>query len=210
VPTQLHAAPSDEELVAGLRQRDEAAFAQLVDRHHAALVRLARSFVRDAGLAEEIAQDAWLRVLRGIDGFEGRSSLRTWLYAIVANRARSLGGREARSVPFSAIGDGDPSVDPERFLDDSHRYAGNWAAPPARWPEDRLIAEETRTVITTAIDALPPLQRSVIMLRDVDGATSEETCEVLRLSDGNQRVLLHRARSHVRRVLERYLDEEAA
>jgi RNA polymerase sigma-70 factor (ECF subfamily) len=161
-------------------------------------------------VAEDIAQDAWVRVLHGIDGFEGRSSLKTWLFRIVVNRAKSLGGREARSVPFSAVGGDGPSVDPDRFVGDSHRYAGNWAAPPARWPEDRLIGEETHTVITAAIDDLPPLQRSVIMLRDVDGATAEETCEVLSLTDGNQRVLLHRARSYVRRALESYLDEAAA
>jgi RNA polymerase sigma-70 factor (ECF subfamily) len=209
VATQLHPAAADHDLVTGLRRRDEAAFAELVDRYHCALVRLARSFVRDGSVAEEIVQDAWLSVLRGIDGFEGRSSLKTWLFTIVANRARSLGGREARSVPFSAMGE--PSVDPERFLDDSHpRWPGNWSAAPTRWPEERVVGEETRSVITTAIGELPPLQRSVITLRDVDGASSEETCAALSLSDGNQRVLLHRARSHVRRALERYLDVEAA
>lgn len=209
--TQVHPASSDAELVLGLRRRDEAAFTALVGRYHGSLVRLASSFVHDPALAEEIAQDAWLRVLDGIDGFEGRSSLKTWLFQIVVNRSKSLGGREARSVPFSAMGDGDPSVPAERFLDDSHpRWAGHWAAAPARWPEDRVVGDETREVIETAIGELPPLQRAVITLRDIDGAGAGETCAALGLSDGNQRVLLHRARSHVRRALEHYLGEEAA
>jgi RNA polymerase sigma-70 factor (ECF subfamily) len=206
--------PSDQELVDGLRRRDEAAFMALVDRYHDSLVRLAMSFVSTRAAAEDVAQETWLGVLQGIDRFEGRSSLKTWLFRILVNRAKTRGVRDARSVPFSALaaeaeGEG-PSVEPERF----HREgpeAATWAAPPQQWGgEERLLAGETREVIRAAIDELPHAQRAVISLRDVEGVGAAEVCELLDLTEGNQRVLLHRARSKVRRALEDYFESEAA
>lgn len=209
-------ARDDAELVAALRSRDEAAFTALVERHHPGLVRLARSFVSTQAAAEEVAQETWLAVLRGIDSFEERSSLKTWLFRILVNRAKARGVREARTVPFSSLagepGEDRPSVDPDRFLDQAHpRWPGHWAAPPLRFgdlPEERLLSRETRAVIADAIAELPASQRRVIELRDVEGMSSEECCALLELSEGNQRVLLHRARSRVRGALERYLTED--
>jgi RNA polymerase sigma-70 factor (ECF subfamily) len=200
-------APSDPDapLLDRLRDRDEAAFMELVERYHGALVRLAQSFVSSRAIAEEVAQETWLGVLNGIDRFEGRSSLKTWIFRILVNRARTRGERESRSVPFSSLVDsqGQPSVDPDRFAPD-----GAWSSPPRAWegePVDRLLAGEAREAIDAAIAELPPVQRSVITLRDVEGLDAAETCDLLDLSDGNQRVLLHRARSRVRQALEDYL-----
>jgi RNA polymerase sigma-70 factor, ECF subfamily len=204
-----HSSPSvptdpDAALLERLRAGDEAAFMELVERHHAALVRLARSFVSSAAVAEEVAQETWLGVLNGIDRFEGRSSLKTWIFRILVNRAKSRGARDARSVPFSSLEQADePSVDPDRFLD-----AGAWSSPPRPWegePVERLLAGEARGVIDGAIEQLPPVQRQVITLRDVEGLPAEEVCDALDLTDGNQRVLLHRARGTVRQALEDYL-----
>jgi RNA polymerase sigma-70 factor, ECF subfamily len=201
-------------LVTALRDGDEAAFATLVDRHQASLVRIATIYVGDTGLAEDVVQDTWVAVLRGIDRFEGRSTLKTWIFRILANRARTRAEREGRSIPFSALWDladepGEPAVDPERFLPADHpRWPRHWSAPPRSWadvPEDHLLAAETRAQIATAIAALPSSQRLVITLRDVDGLTSEEACQVIGISEANQRVLLHRARARVRRALETYL-----
>jgi RNA polymerase sigma-70 factor, ECF subfamily len=212
------AAPRDDaQLVAALRRRDESAFTMLVERHHPALVRLARSFVSTQAAAEEVAQETWVAVLRGIDSFEERSSLKTWLFRILVNRAKTRGVRDARSVPFSSLAvetdDDEPSVEPDRFHDAAHpRWPGHWAAPPLRFddlPEERLLSRETRAVIADAIEELPPNQRRVIELRDVEGVGSEECCALLELSEGNQRVLLHRARSRVREALELYLNREA-
>ena len=151
-------------------------------------------------------QESWLAVLRGIDRFEGRSSFKTWLLRIVANRAMTQGVKEARSVPFAALDDDDePSVSPDLFHPAGEPGAGAWAAPPEPWPEDRLLAEETRDVITKAIDELPGLQRAVVSMRDVEGLSSEEVREALDISAGNQRVLLHRGRQRVRAALEDYL-----
>ena len=206
--------PSYEEalLVARLRARDESAFAELVARYGASMRRLALSFVRSAAVADEVVQEAWLGVLRGIDRFEGRSSLKTWIFRILANTAKTRGERERRSVPFSSLegeaGGDEPSVDPDRFLGD-----GAWATPPVRWdgaPEARLLAAETRAVIDAAIAALPPGQRAVISLSDVEGWPAAEIRNVLGLTETNQRVLLHRARSKVRAALEEYLREEPA
>jgi len=212
--------PDDDDeraLVAALRRGEEAAFVELVDRYGAALLRLSRRFVRDRAVAEEVVQETWLAVLDGIDRFEGRSSLKTWIFQILSNRAKTRAVRERRSAPFSALaGDGpeadEGSVDPERFRDERHRWAGHWAAAPSDWtalPEERLLGSETLAQVNAAIDTLPPRQAEVIVLRDVEGWSPEEVCAALEISDGNQRILLHRARSKVRAAVERYLTEEA-
>lgn len=210
------ASAEDARLVASLRGGDEHAFALLLDRYHSSLVRLASVYVRDRAVAEEVAQETWLGVVQGIGRFEGRSSLKTWIFRILTNIAKTRGEREGRSVPFTSLAsfddENEPSVEPERFLDASHPvWPGHWASPPASWddiPERRLASAETLGKIREAIGALPPLQAQVISLRDVEGWSSEEVCELLGLSEVNQRVLLHRARSKVRRVLEDYLADE--
>jgi len=199
-------------LIAGLRARDEDAFMMLVDLYSASLLRLAQMFVRDRAAAEEVVQETWLGVLRGIDRFEGRSSLKTWLFRILTNTAKTRGARESRSLPFSAVGGDDegPTVDPDRFQDAAGRYPGHWSSLPASWdttPEEQLLGRETQDVIRRTIDGLPESQRTVISLRDVEGWTSEEVRNVLDLSETNQRVLLHRGRAKVRRALEEYLTE---
>jgi RNA polymerase sigma-70 factor, ECF subfamily len=200
----------DERLVAGLRAGDEAAFAELLRTYGPGMLRVARMYVSSRAVAEEVVQEAWLGVLRGIDRFEGRSSLKTWLFRIVVNTAKTRGVREARSVPFSAfeVGDADATVSPDRFLGESERFPGHWAAPPGSWagiPHDVLIADETVDVIRREIDRLPAGQRAVITLRDIEGLTAEEVCNALELTETNQRVLLHRARAKVRAALEEYL-----
>jgi RNA polymerase sigma-70 factor (ECF subfamily) len=188
---------ADHELVERLRAGDEQAFVALVDRYHTSMLRLATAYVPNRAVAEEVVQDTWLGVMRGIDRFEGRASLKTWLYRILVNRARTTGERERRSFP---LGDDEPAVDPRRF-----NANGQWSDPPAPWTDavdDRLSASVTVERIRHEIEALPPGQRQVVMLRDVDGLSSEETCEVLGISEGNQRVLLHRGRSRLRRLLE--------
>lgn len=205
----------DRELCAALRRGDEAAFAQLVSRYHAPLRRLALTYVRSAAVAEEVVQETWLGVIRGIGSFEERASLKTWIFRILANTAKTRAQREARTVPLSALAplsddeDG-PAVDPDRFLDQQHeRWPGHWASPPSRWdelPEEHLVGRETLDTLRRAIDALPPAQRQVIVLRDVEGWEAEEVCTLLGLSEGNQRVLLQRARSKVRQALEDRLD----
>ena len=185
------------ELLQRLRASDEQAFVILVRRYHDPMLRLACGFVPSRAVAEEVVQDTWMGVLRGISGFEGRSSLRTWLFRILVNRARTAGERERRSV---AIGDAGPAVDQSRFDD-----AGSWAAPPEQWIEDtddRLRAGQLAGRIRSAIEELPTRQREVVTLRDVEGLSSHEVCHVLEITDGNQRVLLHRGRSRVRQVLE--------
>jgi len=180
-----------------LRAGDEAAFVALVARHHDAMLRLAANFVSSRAVAEEVVQDTWLGVLRGIDRFEGRSKLRTWLLTILVNRARTAGVRESRSV---AVGDAGPAVDRARF-----DASGAWASPPEHWVEDaeeRLGAAALSAHINAALERMPPRQRAVVTLRDVDGLDSDEVCEVLALSQGNQRVLLHRGRSQLREALE--------
>lgn len=210
------ARPSGEAaLVDRLQAGDEAAFAELVDRHGASMLRVARLHVRDRAVAEEVVQETWLAVLNGIDGFEGRSSLKTWLFRILSNRAKTRGEREGRSVPFSAIAatdaaaDAEPSVDADRFLPADHsQWPYHWSAPPRAWTQERVIERETLEVVRRAIEALPDTQREVIRLRDVEGWSAAEATEALEITDGNQRVLLHRARSRVRQALEDYLDPE--
>jgi RNA polymerase sigma-70 factor (ECF subfamily) len=201
--------PQDAKLVEGLRAGDEEAFVALMREYGAGMLRVAQMFVSSRAVAEEVVQEAWLGVLKGIGRFEGRSSLKTWLFRIVANTAKTRGMRESRSIPFSALGeDGgdDATVDPDRFLGSGERFPGHWAVPPQSWaPEGRLLAGETLAVVESAIDQLPSAQRAVITLRDVQGFTSEEVCNALDLTETNQRVLLHRARAKVRSALEEYM-----
>jgi RNA polymerase sigma-70 factor, ECF subfamily len=172
------------------------------------MIRVAMAYVPSRAAAEEAVQETWIAVMRGIGDFEGRSSLKTWIFRILTNVAMRSGARERRSVPFSALAEaedtGEPSVDPARFSPAD----GHWAVPPVGWPtpEEGLLAGETREVITAAIAELAPAQRTVIALRDVEGWSSEEVSEALEISAGNQRVLLHRARSRVRAAIERYYD----
>jgi RNA polymerase sigma-70 factor (ECF subfamily) len=199
-------AAEERRLLERLRSGERAAFATLVSRHGGALLRFATSFVKDRSLAEEIVQDAWLAALDGLDGFEGRSALRTWLFHIVANKARTRLARERRSVPFSALsgveGGGEPDVHAERFDD-----VGAWNEPPGRWseenPERIALDAEARAAIERAIADLPEAQRAVITLRDIEGLETEEICRLLGVTVSNQRVLLHRARAKVRLALER-------
>jgi RNA polymerase sigma-70 factor (ECF subfamily) len=208
--------PPDDRLVEGLRAGDEGTFRTLVERYHASMVRLSRLYVPSREVAEDVAQQTWLGVLKGIGRFEGRSSLRTWLFGILLNQAKTAGHRERRSIPFSSawspdVEGSEPSVDPDRFLPPDDESPRLWASLPRRWdgiPEDRLLSGETREVIERTVASLPPAQREVITMRDVLGWSSADTCNALRLSETNQRVLLHRARAKVRRALERYLDEE--
>lgn len=187
----------DDVLISRLRAGEEEAFVLLAARHQAAMLRLASSFVGSTAIAEEVVQDTWIGVLRGIDGFAGRSSFKTWLLAILVNRARSTGVREQRSV---AIGDAAPAVDRSRF-----DATGAWMSPPQHWVEDsddRLLAERLGGTIDLALKRLPSRQRAVVLLRDVDGLDSDEVCDVLGISEGNQRVLLHRGRGQLRQALE--------
>jgi RNA polymerase sigma-70 factor (ECF subfamily) len=197
-------------LVEGLRAGDEAAFVELMRRYGASMLRIAQMYVRSRAVAEEVVQEAWLAVFKGIDRFEGRSSLKTWLFRILTNTAKTRAIREGRSIPFSALaGDEEdgPSVDPERFMGPNERFPSHWSAPPSSWgePEERLGTAETLDVIRAAIDELPPTQALVITMRDIEGLSSEEVCNALDITETNQRVLLHRARSKVRRALEEYL-----
>ena len=207
---QTPTAHDDAEIVSALRDGDEETFSALVREYGSSMLRVAQMYVRTRAVAEEVVQEAWLGVLRGIGSFEGRSSLKTWIFRILTNTAKTRGEREARSIPFSALegfGDDEFAVEPERFQSEG-RWAGHWAAPPSPWtdaPESRLLGSETRQLVARAIAELPPAQAAVITMRDVQGFSSEEVCNALDLSETNQRVLLHRARSRVRRALEEYL-----
>jgi RNA polymerase sigma-70 factor, ECF subfamily len=198
----------DARLVERLRAGDESAFAELVRTHHSSLLRVARLFVPTAALAEDVVGETWLGVVKGIDRFEGRSSLKTWIFRILTNIAKTRGQRESRSLPFSSLDDADgtfePAVESGRFTP-----VGHWADPPHAWPEERVISRETLEVIEDAIESLPPAQRAVISLRDVEGWDAEEVRNALELSETNQRVLLHRARAKVRRALDGYLMEQS-
>ncbi len=204
----------DGSLVERLRDGDEAAFAWLLDCYSGSLHRLARSYVATAAVADEAVQETWLAVVTGIDRFEGRSSLKTWVHRILVNIARTKGVREHRSIPFASLGSelgrDDPAVDPNRFRGGRGRHAGQWETPPAPWdevPEDRLLSRETLAAVHQAIDGLPLNQRSVITLRDLQGWPAEDVCNVLEITETNQRVLLHRARSKVRGALEAYFED---
>jgi RNA polymerase sigma-70 factor (ECF subfamily) len=198
------------DLLARLRAGDERAFETLVMRHHRTMLAVARQYVSTRAVAEEVVQEAWLGVIKGLDRFEGRSSLSTWILRILVNIAKTRGVREARSVPYAALAgpDDETSVGPERFRGQSDQYPGGWWAFPDDWsklPEQALLQRETLKVVTDAIEELPPLQRSVIAMRDIQGCGPDDVCSVLEISDGNQRVLLHRARSRVRAALETHL-----
>ena len=196
----------DRDLLVRLRAGDERAFVELVDAYDRRLRRLAREFVRTDALAADVVQETWLAVVRGLDRFEGRSSLKTWIFRILVNRARTRGVREARQVPFSSLeGDDErgPSVDPSYFEDD-----GTWRTPPSRLqtePEGQLLAKELRGEIGAVIDDLPAQQRTVILMRDVAGLDGPEVAEALGISEVNQRVILHRARTRVRDALTGYV-----
>jgi RNA polymerase sigma-70 factor (ECF subfamily) len=199
---------SERGLVDALRDGDEAAFRELVREYGPAMLRLARIYVSSRAVAEEVVQEAWVGVLRGIGRFEQRSALKTWIFRILTNTAKTRAAREGRSVPFSALaGDEDRrSVAAERFLDEATRFPGHWAAPPRPWEgAERLVARETQELIEHEIAKLPPAQAIVITMRDVEGLSAEEVCNALEITETNQRVLLHRARSKVRGALEAYL-----
>ena len=208
----IRASDEDLRVVEALRAGDEPSFAMLVDRYRAPMLRVAQMYVSTRAVAEEVVQDTWVGVLRGLDAFEGRSSLRTWIFRILANTAKTRGQREARSTPFSSVwaaGGDEPAVDPDRFFpDDDPSAPRGWRSLPARWdaiPEERLLGKETLDRIREAIDALPANQREVIRLRDVLGWTPDEVRNALDLTDTNQRVLLHRARAKVRAAVEEHL-----
>ena len=207
------AAERDARLLAALRAGDEDAFTTLVRRHHASLKRVARMYVSTDAVAEEVVQETWLAAIAGLDRFEQRASLKTWLFHILANKAKTRGARERRTVPFASLSAADdaPAVPAERFQGDGAAWPGHWAAPPRPWedPERRLQSLEARERLRTAIGALPDVQQAVLTLRDVEGLDAGEVCELLDLSDGNQRVILHRARARVRAELERYFEELA-
>ena len=208
---------TNEGLIAALRCGDTEAFATLVDLHSPAMIRVAMAYVPTRAVAEEAVQETWIAVMRGIDGFEGRASLKTWIFRILTNVAMRAGARERRSAPFSALAQaentGEPAVNPDRFLPADHElFPGHWAIMPARWPtpEEGLLAGETREMIAAAISELPVAQRTVIALRDIEGWSSQEVAEALEISAGNQRILLHRARSRVRNAIESYYDAVTA
>ena len=207
----------DMRLVASLRAGDERAFMELVERYGPSMLRVAMLSVRRRAVAEEVVQDTWVGVLNGIGRFEGRSSFKTWLFRILTNTAKTRGERESRTTPVSFMSDSDlepgaPSVDPDRFLPDGERWAGWWASSPIRFdeqPESRLLSSETLGVVRQVVEDLPDAQRAVIAMRDIAGCSSEEVCSTLGISEGNQRVLLHRARTKVRAALEEHLGEDA-
>jgi RNA polymerase sigma-70 factor (ECF subfamily) len=194
---RLTSVSAEAKLVERLRSGDEEAFVAVVSRHHQSMLRLARTFVSSDAVAEEVVQDTWLGVLRGIDRFDGRASLRTWLLAILVNRARSSGEREGRSV---AVGDVEAPTGGPRF-----NASGAWVTPPTHWAEEveeRLSAAALAGPLREALAQLPARQLAVVTLRDIEGLRSDEVCDVLSLSEANQRVLLHRGRSHLREALE--------
>jgi RNA polymerase sigma-70 factor (ECF subfamily) len=202
-------------IIAALRRGDEVAFASLIETHHLAMIRTALVYVSTPAIAEEVVQETWLEVFRGLARFEGRASLKTWIFRILTNIARTRGQQESRSVPFSDLASlevdaEEPTVPPERFRA-SEPWQGGWLTAPREWadlPEERVLTGETRTRVAAAIDLLAPQQRAVITLRDVSGWSAEEVCAILGISAANQRVLLHRARAKVRSDLEAYFNPE--
>jgi RNA polymerase sigma-70 factor (ECF subfamily) len=201
-----------EDVVDALRAGDEEAFVELVRLYGPAMLRVARLYVSSRAVAEEVVQETWLAVLTGIASFERRSSFSTWLFRILTNQAKTRAVQEGRSVAFSAmsgeeVAADEPSVEPDRFRGTAERFAHHWTSSPARWelPEATVLSKETVTVVEQAIDSLPPAQRAVITLRDIVGCDAEEVCDALEISPANQRVLLHRARTKVRKALEHHL-----
>jgi RNA polymerase sigma-70 factor (ECF subfamily) len=207
-----HAAPADP-VVDALRAGDEAAFLALVHRYHPAMVRVATTFVGSRAVAEEVAQEAWMGVLAGVRLFEGRSSLKTWIFRILVNCAKARGVREARSTPLSSLAADDdeqgPAVPADRFRDEG-LWAGHWAQPPAEWTDDQVASRELLALVGEALALLPPAQRQVMTLRDVEGWEAPDVCELMGISEANQRVLLHRARSKVRAHVEQRMGGEGS
>jgi len=208
--------PDELRLVEALRRGEESAFATLVDRYGASMLRASFLYVASREVAEEIVQDTWLHVLRGLRGFQGRSSLRTWIFVILGNCARKRAKREGRVIPFTALerDAAGPAVGPENFFDADHpRWPRCWSTLVDGWarvPEERLLSHELRRVVRRALARLAPGQRTVMTLRDVEGWTAEEVCDFLRISPANQRVLLHRARARVREAIHDYIDEDGS
>ena len=202
----------DAVLVKALEARDPEAFAYLLDRYHSPLVRLALQYVPNRAVAEEVVQETWLAVIEGIDRFEQRSTLKTWLFRILVNIARSHGVKEHRSIPFATNAEleEEPAVDARRFRRFGLRARGQWKLPPQHWnePEQRALDRETLETIHDAVERLPAEQREVLTMRDLLEWTASEVCDALEITEGNQRVLLHRARSKVRAALELHYDEE--
>jgi RNA polymerase sigma-70 factor (ECF subfamily) len=219
-PRYVPAMPTgdDRDLVAALRAGDEQAFTALIDGWSGSMLRMARLHVPTDSVAEEVVQDTWLAVLTGLGGFRGESSLRTWVYSILVNQAKTRGIRERRTVPFASLSDDGPrdgprdgardgpSVDPSRFQGASDPHPGGWRRFPDEWPEQSFLSGEVRGVISRALEGLPPRQRVVVAMRDLEGHTADEVSDLLMISPGNQRVLLHRGRAVVRAHLERYYD----
>ena len=209
---------NDLHLIELLRSGNEAAFASLIDQYASTMLCLAMIYVTTWAVAEEVVQETWLAVLEGLNRFEGRSSLKTWLFRILTNCAKTRAQREGRSIPFSSLSDDDdnsaePVTDPDRFLPVGRQWARHGVLFPSNWketPEERFLSQEMYTCIGRAIEALPLNQRKIITLRDIEGWSSDEACNTLGISEGNQRVLLHRARSKVRTALEQYFQEELA
>jgi RNA polymerase sigma-70 factor (ECF subfamily) len=210
--TDLWATSADLELVTRLRAGEEQAFETLIAGHHATMLAIARNYVRTGSVAEEVVQDTWLAVLQGLDRFEGRSSLKTWVFAILVHKAKGRGVREGRTVPFASLArePGEPAVDADRFQSADEPFPGHWRRYPASWgasPDVVAGNRETVRVAMQAIAELPPTQQAVIRMRDLQGLGSDEVCEVLDVTPANQRVLLHRARSRVRTALEGHFDD---
>ena len=204
-------AVSDEETVAALRAGDERAFRDLFTRTYPMMKGVARAYVASDAVAEEIVQETWMAVVTGLDRFEGRSALATWIFSILTNQAKTHSAREKRAVPFSCVAPSDgeePAVDPDRFQKDDEAWPGHWATPPRPWqkPERRLLSLEARERLRAALAQLPDRQRVIVGLRDVEGHSADEVCDLLGLSSENQRVLLHRGRTRLRAVLDDYLD----
>jgi RNA polymerase sigma-70 factor (ECF subfamily) len=202
---------SDEQTVAALRTGDERTFRELFARTYPMMKRVARGYVASDAVAEEIVQETWMAIVTGIDGFEGRSALGTWIFSILTNQAKTHTAREKRALPFSCVGPSmaeEPAVDPDRFQKDDEAWPGHWATPPRPWqkPERRLLSLEARDRLKQAMAQLPERQRLIVGLRDIDGHSAEEVCHLLGLSRENQRVLLHRGRARLRTVLEEYVD----
>jgi RNA polymerase sigma-70 factor (ECF subfamily) len=212
----IEVSASEDRLLGELRAGDEAVFRELVRSHTPSLIRLARLHLGDLAAAEEVVQETWIGFLESLDRFEGRASVKTWLYRILLNKARTRRGKDARTVPFSSLEDErssyQPSVDPHRFRGSDDPWPDHWVSAPPSWndiPEERFLASETFRVVDEALRVLPLVQREVVTLRDIEGWASKEVCNVLGLSETNQRVLLHRGRSRVRQALERHLSGEA-
>lgn len=212
-PKTEAALPDDQSLVEALQRGEESAFVALVEAYQGLLIRLAMPYVAHRAMAEDVVQETWLGVLRGLGRFEARSSLKTWICRILVNRARTRAERDGRLIPFSSFtaadGEaGEPAVDPARFYS-TGPFEGHWMSMVQSWddlPEESLLSDETRERVRTAIEALPANQRTVITLRDIEGWQAPEVCTALEISEANQRVLLHRARGKVRQALERYFE----